>query len=388
MSQTPHVTRSRLRQPVTIDDDVSLSPPEAEEVLDSSLGEAANETAPVAPTTMPIIDPATFQQQMFGMMNLLTQTIANQIGERSGREGREGSRSSTLSSRDPKEPKVRDPETFNGDRNKLNGFLTECELVFELQPSRFTDDRTKVSFMVSLLRDTPLLGVRPYILAKPRPEFLCDLNLFMTYLRTHYGDPDELGTARRKIKALRQTGSASAYFSEFNQYLGVLGWQDQDPIVDRAIDGLKPLLKDEVARKGERPQTLVDLMAFIIPLDNRLYERDQERRKEESRPSEIRRSTNITTTTTTQSRERTPNASFASRPVPVGPAVISRSQTFVPRGQLTPEERQRRLEERLCLYCGQPGHGAVNCPKTRSNPPNAANVSPRPLSGNVRGPTT
>ena len=70
--------------------------------------------------------------------------------------------------------------------------------------------------MVSLLRDTPLLGICPYILAKPCPQLLCDLYLFIAYLCTNYGDPDKLG---------------------FNQYLGVLGWQDQDPIMDRAIDG-------------------------------------------------------------------------------------------------------------------------------------------------------
>jgi hypothetical protein len=49
-----------------------------------------------------------------------------------------------------KEPKVKDPETFQGLRDTLNAFLTECELIFELQPSRFVDDRTKVSFMISL----------------------------------------------------------------------------------------------------------------------------------------------------------------------------------------------------------------------------------------------
>jgi hypothetical protein len=62
----------------------------------------------------------------------------------------------------PREPKVKDPEIFHGQCNTLHTFLfTECDLVFELQPSWFRDDRTKVSHMISLLGDTPLLAIRP-----------------------------------------------------------------------------------------------------------------------------------------------------------------------------------------------------------------------------------
>ena len=31
-------------------------------------------------------------------------------------------------------------------------------------------------------------------------------------------------------------------------------------------------------------------------------------------------------------------------------------------GRLTQEEKERRRRERLCMYCGQPNHIAVNCP--------------------------
>jgi 6-phosphogluconolactonase/glucosamine-6-phosphate isomerase/deaminase len=32
------------------------------------------------------------------------------------------------------------------------------------------------------------------------------------------------------------------------------------------------------------------------------------------------------------------------------------------RGPLSEEEKQRRRANRLCLYCGGPGHIAMNCP--------------------------
>src|ERR1700746_2584328 len=75
-------------------------------------------------------------------------------------------------------------------------------------------------------------------------------------------------------------GPASTYFAEFQQYVTILGWKDQGPIIDKAIEGLRPNLKDEVARQGFVPKTLDELIMFIVPLDNRLYEREQERRRE------------------------------------------------------------------------------------------------------------
>jgi len=31
------------------------------------------------------------------------------------------------------------------------------------------------------------------------------------------------------------------------------------------------------------------------------------------------------------------------------------------RGKLSPKERERRFKEKLCMYCGKPGHIATNC---------------------------
>ena len=38
-------------------------------------------------------------------------------------------------------------------------------------------------------------------------------------------------------------------------------------------------IKRVIARTGLQPRSLSDLISFIVPLDNRLYEREQERRR-------------------------------------------------------------------------------------------------------------
>ncbi len=192
----------------------------------------------------------------------------------------------------------------------LTLFITECELVFELQPSRFQDERTRASYMISLLRDTPLLAIRPIMSALPRAEMLDDHKKLIEYLRINYGDPDEKGTARRKLKGVRQNGSASAYFAELQQYIAILGWKEQEQIVDRAIDGLKPHLKDEIARSGLLPQTLAELIDFVIPLDNRLYERDIERKHEGREQAKTTTRVLSSTTVTTPISTSRPFASY------------------------------------------------------------------------------
>ena len=327
-------------------------------------------TRPVPNLAAPI-DPATFQQQMFAMMNLLTQSIAGQHRQ-----------SASPAPVKAQEPKVKDPETFHGQRDSLNAFILECELIFELQPSRFGDDRTRVSYMISLLRGTPLLAVRPLMSYDPRPIMLDSHRLFVEYLQTNYGDPDEKGTARRKLKNLRQNGPASTYFAELQQYIAILGWKDQDPIIDRAIDGLKPYLKDEVARAGHRPETLADLVSFIVPLDNRLYEREQERKYEAkavvAKPA-TRPTTEPSSIISTTFTPRSANVNQTSS----APATQQRFNG--PRGPISDEEKQRRRDHNLCLRCAKPGHIAVDCTTGRPQPSVSVEVKSEPRSTPVPG---
>ena len=169
-------------------------------------------------------------------------------------------------------PKVKEPDTFSGSPSKLTAFLAECQLTFDLNPSRYRSERAKVSWVISYLREAPLHSVQPYLDNKPRPEFLQTWSNFQAYLRNGFGDPDELGTARQKLRSLTQDGSASTYFSKFRQYLGILGWSANNAaVVDRAIDGLRSHLKDELARHGQEFNSVGELSAYIIPLDNRLH---------------------------------------------------------------------------------------------------------------------
>lgn len=93
-------------------------------------------------------------------------------------------------------------------------------------------------YITSYLRGIALDAVRPLLLSTtPSYNMSTTLN-FVAYLKANFGDPDEKGTARQRLRALRQTGMVSEYFSRFRELIAILGWVDQEPIVDKAMEGL------------------------------------------------------------------------------------------------------------------------------------------------------
>ena len=49
------------------------------------------------------------------------------------------------------EPKLSLPQPFDGNPLRSRGFLTQCEFVFKLQPSRFASDQAKIGYVVTAL---------------------------------------------------------------------------------------------------------------------------------------------------------------------------------------------------------------------------------------------
>lgn len=221
-------------------------------------------------------------------------------------------------------------------------------------PGTFNSDKSRINFIISHCRGSVLQSLRPLISRAEQPSMLHDYQEFLIYLRRRWGDPDEKGNARRELRGLRQKGSASDLFLRLNQLLAILDIpNDADLLVENTIYKLDSILRDEIARNQDfDPKSIDELMDFIIPLDNRLRER--EKGKQEVRPSYQR-------------------PSFRSS--------VSQSTPTAPRGMQTPtptqqfrqgppphEEMERRRANNLCMYCGNPGHTTDACPKKGKAP--------------------
>ncbi|KAH7443388.1 hypothetical protein KP509_02G032100 [Ceratopteris richardii] len=241
-----------------------------------------------------------------------------------------------------REPKICMPEKFDGDRTKFRGFLQQVKLYIRMQPDRYPDEASKVGFIGTLLYGQALSWFTP-ILEKDM-VVLHDYEGFLRELIATFGDADTSRVAETKLRKLRQGNRpASTYASEFRQLIRDLTWHE-DYFISQFRWGLRDDVKDLLLTMPE-VKTLNEYINQAIQCDNRLFERKQEKQVE-GRPR--------------QWKPFQPIPRDESMPEPM-PIDVTRFQP------LTPQEKQRRGGNKLCLYCGNPGHIAVNCPNKRTN---------------------
>ena len=143
------------------------------------------------------------------------------------------------------------------------------------QPKKFQTEKQKVLYAGSILRGDAFNWLEPYLHPKENGTVVPwqeSFELFVAELVTHWGDPDEVATAERKLTNLRQTGSAAAYTAEFRRFAYIAKW-DESALCHHYYHGLKDFIKDEICKIASRPDNLEELISFAIRCDNRAHER-------------------------------------------------------------------------------------------------------------------
>ena len=107
----------------------------------------------------------------------------------------------------------------------------------------------------------------------------------------------------------------------------------------------------------DHPITLQDLRKLIQTIDHRYWERKAEVTREANPTSRVdpRNDPKIV-----KNPEAAPKSKALENLKP-GPDLIGKLGKD---GKLTPQERQRRMDNSLCLFCGKTGHIAKECPKS------------------------
>uniref|UniRef100_A0A670JXT1 ribonuclease H n=1 Tax=Podarcis muralis TaxID=64176 RepID=A0A670JXT1_PODMU len=231
------------------------------------------------------------------------------------------------------------PEKFDGTLASFPMFFAQAKLYIQGRARNFPDDRTKVHFLISLLKDQAAKWALP--LLRQDSPLLTDYVGFCNHLETVFGNPLKESQANRAIRQLRQDKStAAAYATEFRLLAQDLSWNDS-ALRDQYLEGLSDEILDQLAMM-DRPTTLDALIQRSLQIDDRLEDRRQARDHQHSRllaPVLPSRST--------------PTAELPVEPTQLGAA----------RPRLSPSEKTRRREGNLCLYCGGSGHYARSCPK-------------------------
>ncbi|KAL0202757.1 hypothetical protein M9458_000775, partial [Cirrhinus mrigala] len=237
-------------------------------------------------------------------------------------------------------PRLAFPDKFDGTPTKCKGFLLQCTLFVNQQPNLYATDESKIAFVCSLLTGKALewatavwdLGQSTY------PTFATFLRSF----KEVFQPTPESSEAGEQIVALRQgRRTAAEYALDFRTLAAQSGWND-GPLKLHYRKGLNSDLQVELACRDEN-LSLNQYIDLSIRVDNVMHARKP------SRPF-------------TPTFQPQPSASSAPEPMQLGTT------------KLTTEERERRLCNHLCLYCGQPGHIRATCPTRPPRPPTSVSV--------------
>ena len=240
------------------------------------------------------------------------------------------------------EPRLNAPDRFSGAPGTCRSFLTLCSLTFELQPLTYPTERSRVACMITQLSGR----AREWGTAEwEKQSAICSsVSAFSEGLRKVFDHATPGREAARGLLNLTQgTRRVVDYSIDFQTIAAGSEW-NASALRDAFHNGLSDVIKDELAAR-DPPADLDALIATSIRIDGRLQERRQERAGTSSQGGRL-----------PSPPPGFPSASITSaRGAPAEPMQLGRTR-------LSSVERQRRLVENCCMYCGQGGHYVSSCP--------------------------
>jgi hypothetical protein len=129
--------------------------------------------------------------------------------------------------------------------------------------------------------------------------------------------------------------------------------------IDRYKGGLKEAIKDALVPVFPCPTTFKEWEHLIPAIDNNIFQRNNEKKHgaQHNHTPTVLNCTLLTSSATSSS-------SSSTEVVPMDIDAVRTGGT--PRGNLASEERQARLKNNLCPYCGKPGHVVNDCFKRKA----------------------
>jgi hypothetical protein len=284
-------------------------------------------------------------QQMVELQNMINQ-LASQL------MATPNERPSTT-----KKPKMAAPEKYDGSREELRTFLTKIDLYCEF--NEVPNDQDKILMASTYMKGKAANWMQPYV-----DDYLLDAEhrgtkdetrtMFASWTEFKqemgriFGEVDAKNQAEKRITHLRQTKSVSAYTAEFKQLQARIDWDDA---ALRTVfeAGLKENVKDGLVHH-DKPGTLQALIELATRIDNRLWERSQQKGRFQP-----------TMANTRKQRSRYDKDGDTIMTGKVQEKAKDRKTRGKRHDGLSKEERQKRYDNKACLRCGKVGHFARDC---------------------------
>ncbi len=227
------------------------------------------------------------------------------------------------------------PAPFSGVAKECNGFLLQCSLALEMQPHLYPTERSKIAFMISLLSGRVLQWAET--IWTQSGNVTQSFNQFIIHFREVFGRSTGDSTISDQLYHLRQgSRSISEYALHFRTLAAASGWNERS-LITTYRQGLEPRLRLQLATYDDSGG-----LEHLIQLSVRCATRMQSCYEEQPFLTRC-----------------TP---FPHQPVSVSPPEPVSEPMQTDSAHLSFNERQRRISQGLCLYCGAGGHIITTCP--------------------------
>jgi len=168
--------------------------------------------------------------------------------------------------------------------------------------------------------------------------------------------------AEDMISKLSQTESMAEYIAQFQAVSSQLGWSEP-PLLFYFKEGLSTEVKRILAHEWRSLTSLEVAQAKAREAYQRMHRLTPISNTNNNNSSINKSAGNNCTSSIVQN---TPE----SRALLLPGSCVTKDlkKSLSPHNKLQPEERQRRMESGLCLYCGDEGHFALGCPRKAALP--------------------
>ncbi len=223
------------------------------------------------------------------------------------------------------------PAPFSGAAEECNGFLLQCSLALEMQPHLYTSDRAKIAFIISLLTGRALQWAET--ICAQASTVTQSLPNFKEHFLEVFGRPVGDSSVGEQLYHLRQVSiSINDYTLKFRTLAAASGWNERS-LLTTYRQGLEPRLRLQLAAYDDscRLERFIQLSIYVrigCSLAMRI----------------------ILLTPLLRRPEITSNPEPGNEPMQIDT------------NRLSSAERQRRLTQGLCLYCGAGRHIISSCP--------------------------
>jgi hypothetical protein len=256
--------------------------------------------------------------------------------------------------------KLASPAKYDGNKKDLPGWISSVKAYVRFYADEFAEPADQILYAESFLSGAPKRWFESTLTdylthAETERHELTErifdvggLGVFEDELVKIFGEPDEIRAAEERIERLRQTTSAAVYASALRQESFRVNW-GEDALKNKFYRGLKEEVKDELVNVDRHDMSLDDYMKEAITIDNRLYERTQEKR---GRYQQSPRHAND------KKKRHSPSTASGTHP---GPMDIGAAQTNGKTAGRWNDKPRNDKSSIKCFNCDKLGHYAREC---------------------------